>query len=112
MAPSPRLGEIFPSARETRCALLDDKRGKEFQSRVPTAEQATPQCQCLIAHFGFVSAWMFSGLDDGKCLGQCDLFLCLLRINVDGRNDGGTSQATRNSQRIGAGEGGRTPRKD
>ena len=80
-APDPA---IVPHVRQThtemRCALRGDKRAKEFQSRVPPAEQATPQCQCLIAHCGFVSAWKFSGLYDGKCLGQCDLFLRPLRI--------------------------------
>ena len=80
MTGSARPDEILPPAREMRCALLDDKRGKEFQSRVPPAEQATPQYPCSIAHYEFVSGWKFSGLDDGKCLGQCDLFLRPLRI--------------------------------
>jgi small-conductance mechanosensitive channel len=53
--------QILPPARETRCALLDDMRGKEFQSHVPPAEQATPQYQYLITHCGFVFGWKFSG---------------------------------------------------
>src|SRR5437763_17066475 len=63
-----------------RCVRPDEKRAKGFPSRVLPVEQVAPQCQCLIAPCGFVSAWKFSGLDDEKCLGQCDLFLRPLRI--------------------------------
>src|SRR5881227_770417 len=71
---------ILPPATETRGAPLDETRAHECLSRFLLFQRAARQYPCSIAHCEFVCRWKFSGLDRGKCLSQCDLFLRRLRI--------------------------------
>src|SRR3982751_202794 len=78
---APERGDrILLLATETRCARLDETRGKECLSRFLPFQRAARQYSCSMAHCKFVWTLKFSGLDHGKCLSQCDLFLRRLRI--------------------------------